>query len=659
MQQGLCVPIDYTRVKLSLNTSQKDEDYINASFIKGVSGSRAYIATQGPLPHTLLDFLRMIWEYKIQVVVMACREFEMGRKKCERYWPETQEDQFVCEPFTIFCLDVLHVLNVVLHDVLNVVLQCSRALHQLHYINWPDHGVPDTTPPILDMLQEMRTCQDHDDIPICIHCSAGCGRTGALCVIDYTWNLVKKQTIPPDFSVYNLVQHMRTQRPSLVQTKEQYELIYKTVKFLFEKYLQSLARPNQVQLNASPSPAASADSISALSEESRCDLKSPSQCWPGPESQSPRYTTCVSNDYRWGEGEEEEQPQLQPQQLPQQLPNLHLHHQHHHQHHHPHQPQDLSRRHSDDVTPAQVQDHEDPGLGLISRTGEDQSTEQEDSEPLPKPAIPFLATACLTVEDPYFESPEKTASVETLLHSMTEDPLSFLTPTITLNTACSGEIENDSDNGLPPALTAESYVLGSPPSPVPPLPERTPESFELAQDEAVVEQCTSSQPVAPDTQRELKPWPKSKGSYCISDNSKTHTNTTYNKQHYKRDSKTPPTASCPASRSNISSLHLPPPPPPPTAHTRLEDLHPQAAVTQRVSTEGLYPPLPHRTPESFILATEEADENGSADLQPPRLEPRVGMSSEWAGSPQPKKFLDFVFHNRSKSLKFFRFRKGK
>lgn len=27
----------------------------------------------------------------------------------------------------------------------------------------------------------------------CCVCSAGCGRTGALCVIDYTWNLLKKQ----------------------------------------------------------------------------------------------------------------------------------------------------------------------------------------------------------------------------------------------------------------------------------------------------------------------------------------------------------------------------------------------------------------------------------------------------------------------------------
>ncbi|KAI9545632.1 hypothetical protein NQZ68_035037 [Dissostichus eleginoides] len=67
---------------------------------------------------------------------------------------------------------------------------------------------------------------------------AGCGRTGVLCVIDYTWRLLKKQMIPADFNIFNIVQSMRTQRPSVVQTKEQYELVYRTIRLLFERFLQ-------------------------------------------------------------------------------------------------------------------------------------------------------------------------------------------------------------------------------------------------------------------------------------------------------------------------------------------------------------------------------------------------------------------------------------
>ncbi|XP_064813444.1 tyrosine-protein phosphatase non-receptor type 12-like isoform X7 [Oncorhynchus masou masou] len=266
------VPFDHSRVKLSLTTSKNDNDYINASFIKGVSGARAYIATQGPLPHTVLDFWRMLWEYDTEVIVMVCREFEMGRKKCERYWPKKQEEPFVCDPFTIYCDSEESKGDYVSRNLRVTYRNWSRTLRQLHYINWPDHGVPDTIPPILELLQEMRAYQAHEDVPICIHCSAGCGRTGALCAIDYTWNLVKTQLLTEEFNIYDLVKDMRTQRPSVVQTKEQYELLYRTIKFLFEKYLQSMAPvpPScSEEVPAAPSPPTASDSeLSDLSEES-------------------------------------------------------------------------------------------------------------------------------------------------------------------------------------------------------------------------------------------------------------------------------------------------------------------------------------------------------------------------------------------------------
>lgn len=44
-------------------------------------GRAAYIASQGPLPHTLNDYWRMLWQYKVKVVIMACKEVEMGKVK--------------------------------------------------------------------------------------------------------------------------------------------------------------------------------------------------------------------------------------------------------------------------------------------------------------------------------------------------------------------------------------------------------------------------------------------------------------------------------------------------------------------------------------------------------------------------------------------------
>lgn len=84
---------DQTRVILSLLQEEGQGDYINGNFIRvrlqvrewadgvgcqrdlssefgfyqGTDGSPAYIATQGPLPHTLLDFWRLVWEFGVKV----------------------------------------------------------------------------------------------------------------------------------------------------------------------------------------------------------------------------------------------------------------------------------------------------------------------------------------------------------------------------------------------------------------------------------------------------------------------------------------------------------------------------------------------------------------------------------------------------------------
>lgn len=232
------LPFDHSRVKLTLKTPSQDSDYINANFIKGVYGPKAYVATQGPLANTVIDFWRMIWEYNVVIIVMACREFEMGRKKCERYWPLYGEDPITFEPFRISCEAEQARTDYFIRTLLLEFQNESRRLYQFHYVNWPDHDVPSSFDSILDMISLMRKYQEHEDVPICIHCSAGCGRTGAICAIDYTWNLLKAGKIPEEFNVFNLIQEMRTQRHSAVQTKEQYELVHRAIAQLFEKQLQ-------------------------------------------------------------------------------------------------------------------------------------------------------------------------------------------------------------------------------------------------------------------------------------------------------------------------------------------------------------------------------------------------------------------------------------
>uniref|UniRef100_A0A4W6CMK7 protein-tyrosine-phosphatase n=1 Tax=Lates calcarifer TaxID=8187 RepID=A0A4W6CMK7_LATCA len=241
------LPFDHSRVKLTLKTTNQDTDYINANFIKGMDGPEAYIATQGPLPNTVIDFWRMNWEYNVAVIVMACREFEMGRKKCERYFPQQGEEPMSFGPFRISCESEQARTDYFIRTLMVEYENETRRITQFHYMNWPDHDVPSSFDSILDMIGLMREYQENDDVPICVHCSAGCGRTGAICAIDYTWNLLKAGKIPEDFNVFRLIQEMRTQRHSAVQTKEQYELVHRAIAQLFQKQLQLLESPTNTE----------------------------------------------------------------------------------------------------------------------------------------------------------------------------------------------------------------------------------------------------------------------------------------------------------------------------------------------------------------------------------------------------------------------------
>ena len=46
---------------------------------QGYNHHNAYIAAQGPMPHTVSDFWRMIWENKLVTVVMLTKCTEAGK----------------------------------------------------------------------------------------------------------------------------------------------------------------------------------------------------------------------------------------------------------------------------------------------------------------------------------------------------------------------------------------------------------------------------------------------------------------------------------------------------------------------------------------------------------------------------------------------------
>lgn len=232
------LPYDLSRVILSEYPGVPGSDYINANLIKGASGSRAYIASQGPLPTTVMDFWRMIWECEVQVIIMACNEKESGKYKCERYWPNEGEKK----QYGNITVELVKWKQVCPDFLLRTLrARCGteeRTLCQFHYWSWPDHGVPTSVGPIVDLVRLVRDCQASEALPVLVHCSAGCGRTGTICAIDYVWGLMRVGKLSDSFSLYQIIREMRLQRIAMVQTKEQYVLVHRVVAALFEQQLR-------------------------------------------------------------------------------------------------------------------------------------------------------------------------------------------------------------------------------------------------------------------------------------------------------------------------------------------------------------------------------------------------------------------------------------
>uniref|UniRef100_A0AAR2JQI6 protein-tyrosine-phosphatase n=1 Tax=Pygocentrus nattereri TaxID=42514 RepID=A0AAR2JQI6_PYGNA len=221
------IPYDFNRVILSVKRGQEFTDYINASFIDGYRQKDYFIATQGPLAHTVQDFWRMVWEWKCHSIVILTELKEREQEKCVPYWPAEGSASFgeysvelkrdtLCETFS-------------LRDLLLTSLpeKQSRLVRHFHFHGWPEVGIPSDGKGMIDLIAAVqRQQQQSGNHPIVVHCSAGAGRTGTFIALSNILERVKAEGL---LDVFQTVKSLRNQRPHMVQTVEQYDFCYKVV----------------------------------------------------------------------------------------------------------------------------------------------------------------------------------------------------------------------------------------------------------------------------------------------------------------------------------------------------------------------------------------------------------------------------------------------
>lgn len=99
-------------------------------------------------------------------------------------------------------------------------------MKQFHFTSWPDHGVPQYATAMLAMVRRVKAHHKPEKGAMIVHCSAGVGRSGTFIVID---SMLERLLHDSLVDIYGHVTLMRTQRPYMVQTEDQYFFIHEAL----------------------------------------------------------------------------------------------------------------------------------------------------------------------------------------------------------------------------------------------------------------------------------------------------------------------------------------------------------------------------------------------------------------------------------------------
>ncbi|GAB9473047.1 hypothetical protein Gpo141_00010209 [Globisporangium polare] len=240
------LPYERTRVHLLNPDDSPAGDYINANFVDD-----HYIACCAPIPSAICDFWHMVWECDVHVVLMLTNFVERERLKADLYWDKQghavdfkgvhvqligEEDHPASHGFVVRMFKVWSVGS-------DGVESPSRIIQQLQLTIWPDHGVLQDFRVIAPMLEMVNTYREEASeqhgvsARVVVHCSAGIGRSGTFIAIDIMLRDIQRAMASTSgnmedklleaLDVQQVVHRIRSQRPGMVQTPEQYEMIYR------------------------------------------------------------------------------------------------------------------------------------------------------------------------------------------------------------------------------------------------------------------------------------------------------------------------------------------------------------------------------------------------------------------------------------------------
>ena len=278
-------PYDFNRIKLQVPIA--NNDYLNGSYITGdksmkdsknsptlVGGEtmagrgRAidyskyenvnFLATQGPLSETVDHHWQAIYENNVDMIVMLTKLVEGdGNTKCEQYWPSNVGETSRFGSYDVMLVSEENPRPTEVRRqlyLLDTRESCNKrktggekSIIHLHYVGWPDYGVPEENDHIVNLVKDVREIIKGDttrkqNYNILVHCSAGVGRTGTFIALYKLMEEIEaimerrlelsSNTLNNDnqkINIFSTVFSLREKRVEMVQSWAQYKYLYASV----------------------------------------------------------------------------------------------------------------------------------------------------------------------------------------------------------------------------------------------------------------------------------------------------------------------------------------------------------------------------------------------------------------------------------------------
>ncbi|XP_066869327.1 receptor-type tyrosine-protein phosphatase T isoform X12 [Kogia breviceps] len=210
-----------------ISVDGESSNYISAALMDSHKQPAAFVVTQHPLPNTVADFWRLVFDYNCSSVVML-NELDTAQL-CMQYWPEKTSGCYGPIQVEFVSADID---EDIIHRIFRICNMARpqdgyRIVQHLQYIGWPAYR--DTPPSKRSLLKVVRRLEkwqeqyDGREGRTVVHCLNGGGRSGTFCAVCSVCEMIQQQNI---IDVFHIVKTLRNNKSNMVETLEQYKFVY-------------------------------------------------------------------------------------------------------------------------------------------------------------------------------------------------------------------------------------------------------------------------------------------------------------------------------------------------------------------------------------------------------------------------------------------------